>query len=145
MCQVSFNLYGINSNDGHFFSRTVIIRSWISAARFAHFLFSFISFYLFLFTFQTKLRDTNYKNNWNTLWSMKNDARFEFVPWKNIWFCFVFIARVHFGHKTAKFWFWKSLKYFNFFILIKANVTSDLNMSNGTCLMLPHFHCLGSL
>ena len=32
---------------------------------------------------------------------------------KNVWFCFISIAWVHFSHKTEKFWFWKSLKYFN--------------------------------
>ena len=40
-------------------------------------------------------------------------VRFEYVTWKNVWFCFISIAWVHFSHKTEKFWFWKSLKYFN--------------------------------
>ena len=36
------------------------------------------------------------------------------------WFCFVSIFRVHFGHKSAKIQFWKSLKYFKFFFIKKT-------------------------
>ena len=127
------------------------------------------------------------------LWAMKNDVRLKFIPWKNLWFCFIFIVWVHFSHKTEKCWFWKSLKYFNIF-MIKRDVVSDLNISHGKmsyfvsslffgftliiklryfnfeshwntfmifiikkiwsqiwicpmkkCLILFHFHCLGSL
>ena len=42
---------------------------------------------------------------------MKNDIRFKYVPWKNLWFCFTSIVWVHFSHKTENFRFWKSLKY----------------------------------
>ena len=45
---------------------------------------------------------------------MRNDARYEYVPWKNIWFCFISIVRIHFGHRSEKFWIWKSLKYLIF-------------------------------
>ena len=47
--------------------------------------------------------------------SMKNNVRFEYVPWKNVWFYVVSIVWVHFSHKAEKFWFWKSLRYFMFF------------------------------
>ena len=59
---------------------------------------------------------------------MKNDIKFEYVTWKNVWLCFIFIVHVQFRHKTEKFRFWTSLKYFNYF-LIKKNM-SDLNMSH---------------
>ena len=49
-------------------------------------------------------------------------------PIENVWFCFISIVWVHFSHKTEKFWFWKSLKYFN--ILKKKDMTSDLNMTH---------------
>ena len=60
---------------------------------------------------------------------MKNDVGFKYIPRKNVWFCFMFIVLVHFSHKTEKFRFWKSLKYFNIF-LIKKDMMSDLNMSH---------------
>ena len=41
--------------------------------------------------------------------TMKNDVRFEYIPWKNVWLCFISIACVHVSHKTEKFRF---LKYF---------------------------------
>ena len=46
---------------------------------------------------------------------MKNNVRFEYFPQKNVWFCFSSIVWVQFSHNTGKFWFWKSLKYLNFF------------------------------
>ena len=55
---------------------------------------------------------------WVTLiffWKKIYNVRFEFVPWRNVWFCFISIAWVHFSHKTEKFWILKSLKYFNSF------------------------------
>ena len=43
---------------------------------------------------------------------------------------FIFIVWVQFiCHKTEKYWFWKSLKYFNIFDIKK--MISDLNMSHG--------------
>ena len=59
---------------------------------------------------------------------MKNNVRFEYVPWKNVCFCFIFIVWVQFSHKTEKFRFRKSLKYFNIFD--KKDMVSDLNMSH---------------
>ena len=60
------------------------------------------------------------------LWAIENDVGFEIVPWKNVWFCFISTVWVHFSHKTKKFRFWTSLKYFNIFWSKKL---SDLNMS----------------
>ena len=41
--------------------------------------------------------------------------RFEHVPWKNVWFCFMSIFWVNFSHKNVKFRFSMSMKYFFFF------------------------------
>ena len=61
------------------------------------------------------------------LLSMKNGVKFEYVPWKNVWFCFISIIWVDFSHKTKKFLFWKSFKYFNIFWW-KKYMASELNM-----------------
>ena len=45
--------------------------------------------------------------------------RFEHVPWKNVWFCFMSIFWVNFSHKNVKFRFSMSMKYFFFFFLTK--------------------------
>ena len=34
------------------------------------------------------------------LWPMKNNIRFEYGPWKNVWFCFISNVFVHFSHKV---------------------------------------------
>ena len=34
------------------------------------------------------------------LGAMKNNVIFEYVPWKNVWFCFISIVWVYFNHKT---------------------------------------------
>ena len=36
--------------------------------------------------------------------------RFEYVPWKSIWFCFIFQVCTHFCNETKRFWFHESLK-----------------------------------
>ena len=59
----------------------------------------------------------------------KYDVRFEYAPWKNVWFCFISIVLVHFNHKTENFDFknhWNTLIFFH----IKY-IMSDLNMSHG--------------
>ena len=78
----------------------------------------FVSFPLFGFTLVIKLRNFDFESHWNILIffnKKRYGVRFEYVPWKNVWFCFISIARVHFSHKTDKFWFWSPLKYFNVF------------------------------
>ena len=45
---------------------------------------------------------------------IENDARFSYISWKNVWFCFISIVWVHFSHKTGKFRFCKSFKHFFF-------------------------------
>ena len=53
---------------------------------------------------------------------VKNNVRFEYVPWKSVWFCFTSTLWVHFSHKTEKFLFWKALKNFNSFFFFKYGV-----------------------
>ena len=65
-----------------------------------------------------KLRNLDFESHWNTLMlfgKQRHSVRFEYVPWKNVYFCFVSIVWVHFSHKIEKFWFWKPLKYCNVF------------------------------
>lgn len=33
---------------------------------------------------------------------MKNDVRFEYDPWENVWFCLISIVWVHLSHKNEK-------------------------------------------
>ena len=75
----------------------------------------FVSFLLFLCTFAIKLRNFDFESHWNTLifFDRKTyDVRFEYVHGS---FCFILSVWVDFSHTTQKFWFWKSLKYFNIF------------------------------
>ena len=92
-----------------------------NTVRFAHAPCDFISLYSIVFTFKMRLKSSNYKSHWNML------VLFEYVPQKNVWFCFNSIVLVHFSHKTEKSQFWKSLKYFNIF-LIKEDMVSHLSM-----------------
>ena len=65
----------------------------------------------------------------STLWSMKNDVRFEYVPLKYVWSCFISIAWVYFSHKTENFYFeshWNTLHFF-----IKKYMVQDLPMPHG--------------
>ena len=100
MCPISFNIYGMKLNEGHFFFWTVIIHFWDkpnsrnkfqksfkqcfsfqirkNTVRFAHVPFNFISLYLFVLTFAMKLKNANYKSHWNILvfcdqWKMMSD------------------------------------------------------------------------
>ena len=52
-------------------------------------LFHYI-FVLFVLNFAMKLKDDNYKSHWNIL-VFYNQLKmiFEYVPWKNVWFCFI--------------------------------------------------------
>ena len=69
-------------------------------------------------TFGMKLKSASYKSHWNVLvfynlWKIMPDLNMshgkmsDFVSFLIFW--------VHFSHKTEKFRFWKSLKYFNIF------------------------------
>ena len=78
----------------------------------------FVSFPLFDFILVIKLKNFNFESHWNTLifFDKKNyGVRFKHVPWKNVSICFISIFWVHFIHKTKKFRFGRSLKYFNVF------------------------------
>ena len=55
---------------------------------------------------------------------MKICVRFQYVPWKNVWLCFISIASVHLSHKIEKFHL--ELKHNN-----KKDMVSHLNMSHG--------------
>ena len=74
---------------------------------------------------------------------MKYDVRFEYVPWKIVWFCCIFIVWVHFSNKTEKFRFWKSLKYFHISWLEKIWGQIWLCLME-KCLILFRFHWLDS-
>ena len=68
----------------------------------------FVSFPLFGFTLVIKLRNFDFESHWNILIffnKKRYGVRFEYVPWKNVWFCFVSIAWFHFSHETEKFRF----------------------------------------
>ena len=68
----------------------------------------FVSFPMFGLTVVIKLRKFHFESHWNTI-------RFEYIPRKNDWFCFISIVCVHFSHKTDKCRFCWFLKYFNIF------------------------------
>ena len=92
----------------------------------------FVSCPLLGFNLVMKLRNFDFESQWNTLicFDKKRCVWFKYVQWKNVWFCFISSVWFHFSHKTEKFQFWKSLKYFN--VLIKKYMMSNLNMSHGT-------------
>ena len=96
----------------------------------------FVSFPLFGFTLVIKLGNFDFESHVNTLIFFDKKryvVRFEYIPLKYVWFCFIFIASVHFSHKTEKFRFWKSLKYFN---VLYEKMMSDLIMSCQTVSVL---------
>ena len=53
-----------------------------------------VSFLLFALTFVIKLKDLEFKIHSNTslFLTEKNDGRFEYVPWKNIWLWFSYLV-----------------------------------------------------
>ena len=79
----------------------------------------FVSFPLLGFTLVKKLRNFDFESHWNILFYFyffdkeRYDVRFEYFPWKNVWFCFISIVWFHFSDKTEKFRFWRSSKYCN--------------------------------
>ena len=94
-------------------------------------LLDFLSIYLFLLAFAMKsqiliikvieiLKYFATNEKWSHIWM---------CPMDNVWFYFIFIAWVNLSHKTEKFWFWNSLKYF--IILWWNRCTLDLRMSHG--------------
>ena len=100
---------------------------------------------LFHFTWLCSLFRWDWKmpiiSHWNVLafydqW--KNNVRFEYVPWKNVCFCFIPMVWVHFSHRIKKSRFWKSLKYFKY-VLIKKRCHIWI-YPMGKCLILFHFH-----
>ena len=84
--------------------------------------FEYVPFRSLGYTFVIKLRNFDFEGHWNTLILFEQkryNIRFQHVPWKNVCFWFISNIWVHFSHKTYKFWFWRSLKYFNVFWLKK--------------------------
>ena len=81
------------------------------------------------FTLVMRLRKFNFKSRWNTLIILTKiiyDGRFEYVPWKYVWFCFISILWVHVTHKTEKLEsHWNNLAFL-------SQKMSDLNMSYQT-------------
>ena len=95
----------------------------------------FVSFLLSWFTLVIKLITFDFESQWNALiFLIKN-------IWRQIWiwslrkclilFYFHFLGQIR--HKTEKFRFWKSLKYFNTFWW--NTIMSDLNTSCQTALL----------
>ena len=77
----------------------------------------------------------DFESHWNTLTffdKKRYGVIFEYVAGKNVWFCFISIVWVYFGHKTEKFWFWKSLNYFNVFLIKRMSdfITSCQTVSD---------------
>ena len=67
---------------------------------------NFVSIPLFGFTLVIKLGNFQFERQWNILIFFDEEryvVRFEYVPWKNVWFCFNSIVWFHFSHKTKKF------------------------------------------
>ena len=68
----------------------------------------FVSIPLFGFNLLVKLRNFNYESHYNILIFLDKErygVRFEYVPWKNVWFCFISIAWSRISHKTEEFRF----------------------------------------
>ena len=92
----------------------------------------FVSFPLLGFNLVMKLR-FYFEIHWNTLIffdKKRYGIRFEYVPWKNVWFCFISIVCIHCNHiKLRNFNFeshWNTLMFCN-----KINgVTYDYVLSN---------------
>ena len=60
------------------------------------------------------------------IWQNIYEVRFEYVSWKNGWFCFIFIFCIHFSHKLENFDFeshWNPLIFFD-----QQKMISDLNV-----------------
>ena len=76
----------------------------------------FVSFPLLGFILVIKLSSIDFECHSNTLIFLgkkRYGIKLQCVPWKNVWFSFISIVRVHFIKKTEVFWFWMSLKYLN--------------------------------
>ena len=88
---------------------------------------NFISFPLFGFPSVIELRNFDFESQWNTLifFDKKYDVRFEYVPWKNVWFWFPLFS-LNLVINVRKFDFeshWNTLLFFY------QRKVSDLNMS----------------
>ena len=95
---------------------------------------NFILFLLFGLTLIIKLRNFDFESHWNTLMffdKRRYGVRFEYVPWKNVWVCFISDFWVHFSQKIEKFWFWKSLKY-----ILKDDARFEYVLPNIVCIVL---------
>ena len=90
----------------------------------------FVSFPLFGFTLVIKLRNFDFERHWNALIyfdkKKRYTVRFKYVPWKDVWFCFI-----------SLFWFTlvTKLRNFNFkghqntLTFFNKKMMSDLIMS----------------
>ena len=139
MCPISFNIYRMNLIDRYFYFQSVIVHFWDKPFQEMNFKSDSKIVYYFVNTekyyqictcsiwlYFTLLACAHFCNeiqrchSWKlmkyfTILRQMKNIRFEYVPWKNLSFCFIAIAWVYFSHKTEKFWFWKPLKYLNVF------------------------------
>ena len=79
----------------------------------------FVSIPLLGFILVIKLRNFNFKSHGNILIIFDKErygVRFEYVTWRNVWFCFIFIIWVHFHHKIS---ILKVIKIISYFLIEK--------------------------
>ena len=90
-----------------------------------------VSLFALILVMKMKLRNFDFINYWNALlfFHQKNDVRFEYVPWKNVWFCFISLVCAYFCNKNLRFGFQNLLKYFNIFW--PKILMLDFNLSHG--------------
>ena len=110
MCQIFLNIYGMKLNEGPFllqnwchifFEINLMKKKDSKLIQIVHFFLSkekycqiwtcpVLFWFWFVLTFVMELKDANYESHWNILVmpSVKNDIRFKYAPWKNVWLCF---------------------------------------------------------
>ena len=128
MCPIPFNIYRLELNKGSFSSRTAIthfldkpyqkinFKSYLTSVILGKqkkycqictcpMWFYFIVLICTHFCNKTeKCKSQKSLKYFSILLPMKNDVKFEYVPWKYVWFCFIYMVWVHFSHKIEKFW-----------------------------------------
>ena len=129
MSEISFNIYGMKLDKGYFPSWKVSKNLVSKVTQIVPYLYRVQIVYCQICTytvwfslvcahFWNKIETFQCKSHWTFLifWDqLKMMSGLNMYRRKNAWFCFLFIVCVHSSHKTEKFCFWKSWKYFNSF------------------------------
>ena len=97
-----------------------IVHCFVNKEKYCQICACFVSFSFTLLVYVhhgNEMERCHCKSHWNILvfCTIKKWCQIWICPWKNVWFCFISIACVHFSYKIDKFWFWKPLKYVNVF------------------------------